>query len=179
MRKASSIYGVMAEFDSPEDLLGGAEQAYAAGYREMDAYTPFPIEGLAEALGVRHTRLPVIVFFAGILGGLAGYGLQYFTSVIDYPLNVGGRPFHSWPSFVPVTFELTVLLAAAATVFGMMALNGLPRPHHPVFNAPNFELATRDRFFLCIESGDPGFEVAETRRFLEGLNPSKVSEVEQ
>jgi hypothetical protein len=148
------------------------------GYRRVDAYTPYPIEELSEAIGVKQTRLPYIVLFGGIAGGLAGYLLQYWTSVIDYPLNVGGRPLHSWPAFIVPTFEMTILGAALAAVFGMLALNGLPRPHHPIFNAPGFALASRDRFFLCIEAEDPRFDLEKTAAFLRSLGPREVSNVE-
>jgi hypothetical protein len=172
------IYGLMAEFDDPKALVEAAHQAHAAGYKRMDAYTPFPVHGLSEALGVRHTRLPLLVLLGGIAGGLAGYGLQYWATVIEYPYNIGGRPLHSWPAFIPITFETTVLLAAFAAVFGMLALNGLPQPYHPVFNVPRFELATRTHFFLCIEATDPKFDLEGTRRFLESLSPQEVAEVE-
>ena len=172
------IYGLMAEFNDPDDLVAAAKSAYAAGYRRMDAYTPFPVHGLAEAIGFRHTRLPLVVLIGGILGGLGGFALQYWISVIDYPLNIGGRPYNSWPAFIPVTFETTVLLAAFAAVLGMLALNGLPQPYHPVFNVPRFELASRTHFFLCIEATDPRFDPVETRRFLESLSPHEISDVE-
>ena len=172
------IYGLMAEFDSPSDLLDAAQRAHVVGYRRMDAYSPFPVHGLAEAIGFHRTRLPFLVLLGGIVGGIGGYYLQYWIHVIDYPLNVGGRPLHSWPAFIPVTFELTVLLAALAAVLGMLALNGLPRPHHPVFNVPAFEMATQNRFFLCIEASDPRFDGEGTRRFLEGLKPRGVFDVE-
>ena len=172
-----TLYGLMAEFDSPTDLVAAANAARLEGYRRMDAYSPIPIEELHAALGFRHTKLPLIVLIGGIVGGLGGYGLQYWTQVIAYPLNIGGRPFHSWPSFIPVTFELTILGAALAAVFGMLALNGLPMPYHPVFNAPRFALASRNRFFLCIETRDPKFDRDATHRFLEGLQPRGVSEV--
>lgn len=178
MHAKPRLYGLMAEFDGPDDLLEAARRAYEEGYRRLDAYSPFPVPGLAEAIGFRRTRLPLIVLFGGLVGGLGGYYLQYWISAIDYPLNVGGRPLHSWPAFIPVTFELTVLVAALAAVLGMLALNGLPMPHHPVFNVPAFELATRNRFFLCIEATDPQFDVVETKSFLETLKPSGVFEVE-
>lgn len=178
MRVRLPLYGLMAEFDSPADLLEAAGRAYEEGYRRMDAYTPFPVHGLAEALGFRRTRLPLLVFFGGIAGCVGGYGLQYWISAIDYPLNIGGRPLNSWPAFIPVTFELTILVAALAAVLGMLALNGLPMPYHPVFNVPEFELASRNRFFLCIESTDPKFDRGETKHFLEGLKPHAVFEVE-
>jgi hypothetical protein len=178
MRARLPLYGLMAEFDSPADLLEAAGRAYEEGYRRMDAYTPFPVHGLAEALGFRRTRLPLLVFFGGIAGCIGGYGLQYWISAIDYPLNIGGRPLNSWPAFIPVTFELTILVAALAAVLGMLALNGLPMPYHPVFNVPEFELASRNRFFLCIESTDPKFDRVETKHFLESLKPHAVFEVE-
>jgi hypothetical protein len=177
MHAKPRLYGLMAEFDGPDDLLEAARRAYEEGYRRLDAYSPFPVPGLAEAIGFRRTRLPLIVLFGGLVGGLGGYYLQYWISAIDYPLNVGGRPLHSWPAFIPVTFELTVLVAALAAVLGMLALNGLPMPHHPVFNVPAFELATRNRFFLCIEATDPQFDAVGTKSFLETLKPGGVFEV--
>jgi hypothetical protein len=167
----------MAEFDNPTELVAAAHAARRAGYKRMDAYSPIPIEELHEAIGFHHTKLPLIVLIGGIVGGLAGYGLQYWASAIEYPLNIGGRPFNSWPAFVPITFELTILGAALSAVFGMLALNGLPMPYHPVFNAPRFALASRNRFFLCIESRDPKFDREDTQRFLERLDPRGVSEV--
>lgn len=172
------IYGVMAEFDTPTDLVRAARRAREAGYRQVDAFSPYPIEELNEAIGIRRTRLPVLILFGGLLGTLTGYLLQYYTSAIDFPINVGGRPFNSWPAFVPITFELTVLFAAFSAVFGMLGRNGLPRPYHPVFNVPRFELASRDRFFLLIEATDPKFDREETAGFLAGLNAREVSEVE-
>jgi hypothetical protein len=176
--RMTGVYGLMAEFETPEDLLAAAERARDAGYQRMDAYTPFPVEGLAEAIGFRRTWLPLIVLVGGIIGCAGGYFLQYWISVIDYPLNIGGRPLHSWPAFVVVTFELTILVAALSAVLGMLALNGLPTPYHPVFNVPRFAFATRDRFFLCIEATDPKFHPDETRRFLERSQPRQISEVE-
>jgi hypothetical protein len=170
-------YGVMAEFDDPTALVAATRRAYQEGYRRMDAYSPFPIEELHEALGARHTRLPLIVLLGGVAGCLGGYGLQYWVSAVAYPLNVGGRGFHSWPAFIPVTFECTILAAALAAVLGMLALNGLPMPYHPVFGVPRFALASRNRFFLCIEARDPKFSLEGTRRFLETLDPREVSTV--
>jgi Protein of unknown function (DUF3341) len=179
METKPPLYGLMAEFDNPTDVVEAARATYDAGYRRINAYSPYPIEELAEAIGFHKTRLPLIVLIGGIIGGLVGYGLQYYVAVIDYPLNVGGRPFHSWPSFIPITFEMTVLFAAFSAVFGMLALNKLPQPYHPVFNAPRFALASRDRFFLVIEARDPKFDHARTTKFMEGLNPKEVVDVEQ
>ncbi len=172
------LWGLMAEFASPQALLEAAHAARAEGYRRLDAYTPYPIEEVSEALGHHRSRLPLIVLIGGVLGCLAGFGLQYWTSVIAYPLNIGGRPLNSWVSFIPVTFETTVLLAALAAVLGMLALNGLPMPYHPVFNAPRFALASRDRYFLCIEAADPKFDRAATEEFLRRFEPVEVTEVE-
>jgi hypothetical protein len=167
----------MAEFDDPNALVAAARRAHDAGYRRMDAYSPFPIEELHDALGMGHTRLPLIVLIGGVCGCLGGYALQYWVSAMAYPLNVGGKPYHSWPMFVPVTFECTILAAALSAVLGMLALNGLPMPYHPVFNVPRFALASRNRFFLCVEARDPKFDVEATRRFLETLGPREVSTV--
>ena len=177
MATRSSVYGLMAEFDDPTTLVAATDRAHHEGYRRMDAYSPFPIEELHEALGSPQSRLPLIVLIGGLLGCAGGYGLQYWVSVIAYPVNVGGKPLHSWPAFIPVTFECTILAAALAAVFGMLALNGLPTPYHPVFNVPRFALASRNRFFLVIEATDKKFELEETRRFLEALNPREVTTV--
>lgn len=171
-------YGLIAEFTDVKSLLRAIEEARAAGYRDMDAYTPFPVEEVSEALGHHRSILPLLVLAGGILGAAGGFALQYWTSVIDYPLNVGGRPYNSYISFIPVVFECTILVAAFVTVFGMLALNGLPRPHHPIFNANDFALASRDRFFLCIEASDAKFDLATTRALLEGLDAHEVSEVD-
>ena len=178
MKQRPLLYGVMAEFDNPEMLRSGAERAHAAGYRRMDAYSPFPIEGLAEVIGFKRTQLPLIVLIGGLLGGIGGFYLQYWISVIDYPMIIGGKPYNSWPAFIPVTFETTILGAALAAVLGMLGLNGLPMPYHPVFNVERFALASRDRFFLCIEAADPKFDVDNTVEFLRSLNPSAIHEVE-
>ena len=178
MPTPSSLYGVLAEFDTPGELLAATRRAHEAGYRQMDAYTPFPIEGLAEALGFHRTRLPLIVLLGGIVGGVGGYLMQYWIAAIDYPLNIGGRPLHSWPAFIPVTFELTILGAAIAAVLGMLILNGLPMPYHPLFHVPRFALVTRNCFFLCIEARDPKFDREETRRFLASVKAREVSDVE-
>jgi hypothetical protein len=172
------VYGLLAEFDSPRSLLAAAQKAYVAGYRKLDAYSPFPIEGLAEAIGFETTRLPLAVLICGIAGGAIGYGMQYYSAVCDYPLDVGGRPLHSWPSFIPVTFELTVLFAALGAVIGMLMMNGLPKPYHPVFNVPEFKLASQSRFFLCLKASDDRFCEAGARSFLNSLGALTVREVE-
>lgn len=171
------VYGLMAEFDNPTDLLKATEKAYSAGYRKMDAYSPYPIEEVADALGFHKTRVPLIVLVGGILGGLSGYLLQYWISAISYPENIGGRPFQSWPAFIIVTFEMTILFGGISAVVGMLALNGLPMPYHPVFNNPRFSAASRDRFFLCIEAADPKFDREDTLRFMSGLPAVDVAEV--
>jgi hypothetical protein len=173
-----NLYGLMAEFDTPTALVRAASRARTAGYKKMDAYSPFPIEELHGALGLPATRLPLIVLCGGILGAIAGYGLEYWVSTIAYPINVAGRPLHSIPSFIVPAFETTILFAALAAVFGMIALNGLPQPYHPVFNGARFAMASRDRFFLCIEAQDPAFDRMKTRQFLESLDPREVSDVD-
>jgi hypothetical protein len=169
----------MAEFETTTGLVDATVRARAEGYTKLDAYSPMPIPELDEALDLGRTQVPLLTLLGGLVGGAAGYGLQWWTSVTAYPLNIGGRPLHSWPHFIPVTFEMTVLGAALMAFLGMWALNGLPRPYHPVFNVPAFVRASRDRFFLCIETGDPKFDRVATGRFLETLNPVGVSEVEE
>jgi hypothetical protein len=173
------LYGLVAEFESPTALVHAANKAREAGYRRMDAYSPIPIEELHRALGLPDTKLPWIVLGGGVTGAVAGYGLQYWASTIAYPFNIGGRPLHSWPSFIVPTFETTILFSAAAAVLGMILLNGLPMPYHPIFNAKRFAMASRDRFFLCIESDDPKFQAHDTRRFLESLGAREVNDVER
>ncbi len=175
----SGTHGLMAEFEGPNQLIAATSAAHKAGFRDMDAYSPMPIEEVCEAMELHHNGVPRLVFCGGVVGMLGGYGLAYWSSVIEYPLNIGGRPLHSWPAFLPITFETTVLVAAFAAVFGMFALNGLPRPYHPVFNVDRFSRASEDRFFLCIEATDPKYDAAKTREFLEGLNPYEISEVQQ
>src|SRR5215471_4037588 len=179
MNKEAPIYGLLAEFESPDELVEAVRRARAAGYRKMDAYTPFPVEHLAEEFGFHRSALPLVVLIGGLVGCAGGFLLQYWISVVDYPLNIGGRPLNSWPMFIPVTFELTILVAALTAVLGLLALNGLPMPYHPVFNVERFQLATRNRFFLCIESVDPKFHQETTRRFRESLRPQGVYEVER
>ena len=171
------LHGLMGEFETPEQLLSAAKKAREAGYKRVDAYTPFPIEGLAEAIGTRRSWVPLITLIGGLGGGLTGFGLQYWVAVITYPMNIGGRSLNSWPAFIPVTFELTVLGASIFAVVGMLALNKLPQPYHPVFNVNRFAAASTDRFFLCIEARDPKFNLGETARFLEGVKAQHVSEV--
>ena len=172
------LYGLMAEFDEPTTLVHAARRTHDEGYRRIDAYSPFPIEELTDAIGFHHTKLPLIVLIGGIAGCVGGFSLCYWVSTIVYPLNIGGRPLNSWPAFIPVTFECTILLAALAAVLGMLALNGLPEPYHPVFNVPSFEQASRNKFFLCIEAVDRLFEEEKTREFLKGLGASEVNDVE-
>jgi hypothetical protein len=172
------IYGLMAEFLNSEELLAAARRVYQEGYRRLDAYSPIPVEGLAEAIGSHRTAVPLIVLIGGLVGCLGGFFLQYWIAVLDYPINVGGRPLFSWPSFIPVTFELTILIGGLSAVIGMLALNGLPMPYHPVFNVPRFALASQNRFFLCVEATDPKFDREGTRRVLEGLRPQGVYDVE-
>jgi hypothetical protein len=174
-----TIYGLMAEFETSTALVHAARRVHQEGYRKMDAYSPVPIEELHEAMHMHDDRLPKIVLIGGILGGLGGYGLQYWASTIAYPMNIGGRPLHSWPAFIPVTFETTILAAALSAVLGMLALNGLPQPFHPVFNVPRFALASRNRFFLCIEAKDAKFNMETTRQFLESLGAREVTTVEE
>ncbi len=173
------LHGVIAEFETPEELLEATRRTYAEGYRKMDAYTPHPIEGLAAALGMRRNGVPPIVLTFGLLGAAFGYGLCYYITAITYPINVGGRPLNSWPAYIPITFESAVLFGALSAVIGMLFLNGMPEPYHPVFNLPRFEFASRDRFFLCIEASDPKFDLEATQKFLRDLGSREVSQVEK
>ena len=175
--KRERTYGIMAEFDSATTLVEAARKTHQAGYKRIDAYSPFPIEGLAEEIGFQHDEVPLVVLIGGLVGGLTGYLMQYWIAVVSYPVNVGGRPYHSWPSFIIVTFEMTILFGAISAVFGMLALNGLPMPYHPVFNVPRFAFATKDRFFLMVFSTDPKYDTQGTRKFLESLGPQSISEV--
>jgi len=172
----TGIYGLLAEFLRPEDLLVAARKVAGEGYTKIDTYSPYPVHGIDEAIGAT-TVLPWLIFGGGLFGALNGFGMQVFASAIHYPINVGGKPLVSWPSFMPITFELTVLFAAATAVFGMLFLNGLPRPYNPLFNVPEFALASQSRFFLCIQADDPKFDLDRTMRFLEGLEPRTISEI--
>lgn len=178
MRRDRRLYGLLAEFDAPEALLHAAQRARSLGYRRMDAYSPFQIEGLAEAVGFRFNLLPWLVLAGGFGGAAAGYFLQYDAAVISYPLNIAGRPLNSWPSFVPITFELGVLGAALSAFFALLALCGLPSPYHPIFTADSFDLETKGKFFLCIEASDRHFRYDETRQFLASLGARRVEPVE-
>ena len=177
-RHAPPLYGVIAEFENPSDLVAAARRVYSLGYRRINGYSPYPIEELSEAIGFTHTSLPLIVFIGGLIGGIGGFLMQYYIEVIDYPINVGGKPYNSWPAFIPITFEMTVLVAAFSAVLGMLVLNKLPQPYHPVFNLPNFALATRDRFFLAVEANDQKFDHAEVVELLKSLNAVEVNDVE-
>src|SRR3984885_4989117 len=168
------IYGVMAEFDSPEAVLEAARKTRSAGYKRIDAFSPIPVHGLAEAIGFDWTVLPALVFCGGLGGGLTGFGMCWYANVISFSLNIGGKPFNSWPMWIPITFELTILGAALTAVIGMLALNGLPSPHHPTFNVERFALASSDRFFISIEASDHKFDLARTKAFLESLHPQGV-----
>jgi len=179
MEHRSHVYGVVGEFETAEQLIHAAEKARFAGYRRFEAYSPFPVEGLSEALGLKRNAVPLITLIGGLVGGLGGFFFQLWVSAVAYPENIGGRSLNSWPAFIPVTFELTVLGASLSAVFGMLALNGLPRPHHPLFNVHRFaKHATTDRFYLCIEARDPKFSVSDTAHFLQELHATHVNEVE-
>jgi Protein of unknown function (DUF3341) len=168
----------MAEFESPEKILEAALRTHAAGFRRIDAYTPIPVEGLSEAIGFDWTSLPILVFCGGMLGGCSGFGMCWYANVLSFPLIIGGKPYNSWPQWIPITFELTILGAALTAVFGMLVMNGLPTPYHPVFNVPRFALASSDRFFLCIKARDKQFDLEKTKAFLEEMKPSGVFEIE-
>ncbi|PYV51961.1 MAG: DUF3341 domain-containing protein [Acidobacteria bacterium] len=175
--KDPRIFGLMAEFDDVNDAIVAAQRSYAAGYRKMDAYAPFPVEELSEAVGFHKDGVALVCLIGGLLGCTAAFILQWWIHTIAYPTNIGGRPLNSWPSFIIVSFEMTILFAGLSAVFGMLSLNGLPMPYHPVFNVPRFELASKDRFFLVIFSSDKNYDATRTRQFLEGLNPISVAEV--
>jgi hypothetical protein len=175
--KDTGIYGLLAEFDDVNDAILAAKSAYAAGYRKLDAYAPFPVEELSEAVGFQKNGVALVCLVGGLLGCTGAFILQWWINTISYPINIGGRPLNSWPSFIIVTFEMTILFSGLSAVFGMLALNGLPMPYHPVFNVPRFDLASKDRFFLIVFSSDKNYDAVRTRQFLEGLNPISVAEV--
>ena len=175
--KTTRIYGIMAEFDSASDLVAAARKTHEAGYRKIDAYSPFPVEELAEAIGFHTNRVAFVTLIGAIVGGISGYLMQYWMNAVNYPVIVGGKPPHSWPAFIPITFEMTILFGGISAVLGMLALNGLPMPYHPVFNMPRFAMATKDRFFLIVFSTDPKYSPTGTRQFLESLRPRSLAEV--
>lgn len=173
-----TVYGLLAEFADAEALKQAARGTRDAGFTCFDAFSPYPIEDLPRAMGLKRTLVPLLTLVGAAIGGISGYMLQYYPAVIQYPWNVGGKPFHSWPMFVPITFELTILVGGLSAALGMLALNGLPLPYHPLFNAPEFLRASQDRFFLCIEASDPKYQAQQTRDFLQGLGAREVVEVE-
>ena len=175
--KDTGTYGLMAEFDNVNDAITAARRTYGAGYRKIDAYSPFPVEELSEAIGFHKNGVALVCLIGGLLGGTGAFTLQWWINTISYPVNIGGRPFNSWPSFIIVTFEMTILFGGLSAVFGMLALNGLPMPYHPVFNVPQFESVTNDHFFIVIFSSDKNYDAVHTRQFLEGLGPISVAEV--
>jgi hypothetical protein len=180
-KESSGLYGLMAEFDTPTDVVQAARKTYSEGYRHLNAYSPFPIHELWEAIGVKRTILPYIILAGGLAGCIGGFFMQWYLLTIDYPINVGGKPsdISSWPAWMPITFECIVLASAFAAVIGMLVLNRLPQPYHPVFNVPRFALASNNRFFLAIKSSDEKFNYEETKRFMESLNPREVFDVEE
>ncbi|HVJ08976.1 MAG TPA: DUF3341 domain-containing protein [Acidisarcina sp.] len=179
MAQVEGIYGLLAEFDTPTELIVAARAAYDSGWRRLDCYTPYPVEEAAEAIGFHSNRVPLVCLIGGLLGLAAMFGLETWISVLAYPLNIGGRPYYSWPAFIVPAYEWTILFAGLSAAFGMLAMNGLPSPYHPLFNAPNFRTgASTDKFFLCLEANDPKFSLAEARQYLEEFRPVSVVEVE-
>jgi hypothetical protein len=177
MKPRTPIFGILAEFQTAEEILRATRRAREAGYKAMDAYTPYPVEGLATELGLPRTHIPFVVLMAAIVGATVGFMMQYHTMAVDYPFNVGGRPHNSWPVFIPIAFEVMVLVSGFAALVGMLFLNGLPQPYHPLFNVPRFARASQDRFFLCIEATDPSFDRQGTKDFLTTLHPAEIAEV--
>jgi hypothetical protein len=177
MSEQHPLHGIMAEFETAAALIHATKEAHKAGYRKMDAYTPYPIEGVYHAMSAAHSKLPWLIFLGGLFGAAVGFGFQFWVSTMAYRLNIGGRPLNTWPAFIPVTFEVTILIAGCTTVFGMLALCGFPQPYHPVFNVARFAKASQDGFFLCLESTDPLFDTEKTTAFLQTLHPTHVDEV--
>lgn len=171
MTSRTTIWGLLIEFESPDEILAAARSTRQAGYRRFDAHTPYTVEGLATELGLAQSRIGSVVLIAALVGAAMGFFMQYFTMAIDFPFNAGGRPYNSWPAFIPITFEVLILVSASAAFFGMLFLNGLPQPHHPLFNVPEFSRASQDRFFLSIEAADPLFDLEPTTKFLASLQP--------
>jgi Protein of unknown function (DUF3341) len=172
------LYGLVAEFNDPEDLIDAANKVRKAGYTAVEAYTPYPVDGLDDAVGHKPTRLGWVVFWMGVLGCLTGFFMQLYSNAVFYPLNIGGKPYNSWPNFVVITFECTIIFSCFTAGLFMLGRNGLPRPYHSIFNTPNFEHASRDKFFLCVESKDSKFDLGKTKKFMDGLGANQVSEVE-
>jgi hypothetical protein len=177
MKPRTPIYGLLAEFETPQQLLEATRRTRQAGYREVDAFAPYPVEGLATELGMRKTRMPVLVLLTALVGTAAGFGMQYWTMKVDYPFDAGGRPYNSWPAFLPIVFEVMVLVASLSALLGMLFLNGLPQPYHPLFRVERFAEANSFRFFLCVEAADPRFDREATAGFLAGLAAARVIEV--
>lgn len=173
----AACYGILAEFASSDALLNAARGMRSHGHERLEAYTPYAVEGLSEALGIKPNRVPLMTLAGGTVGGVGGYFMQWYAAAVSYPINVGGRPLHSWPMFIPVTFELTILCAAFAAAIGMLAANGLPRLRHPIFDAPGFDLATRNRHFLCVRPEGPDFDRQDVREALARWEPVAISEV--
>lgn len=177
--KSSNLFGLLAKYETPEDLVAATRRAYEAGYRKFDAYTPYPVAGLSQAMGLRPSPLPWVILAGGVAGAVTGFAMQWFATVIAYPLNIGGRPLFSWPTYIPITFELTILLAAFAGFFGLIALARFPQPYHPVFRSDDFnEHASQDAFYLGIEARDPQFNLDQTRQFLQSSGAAQVTEIE-
>lgn len=177
-KRSTVLYGLIAEFDSPEELMAACRVVRDAGYKKIDAFAPFPVAGLSEAIGFKDKLIPTLMLIGGIVGICWGIGIQFFGLGLSLPINIGGRPLWSWPNFIPITFETMVLTAAFTGGIGMFALNGLPRPHHPVFDAPNFDRASTDKFFLLIEAEDPKFDLDETKQLMLGLGTERVNEIQ-
>ncbi len=179
MAQIEGTYGLLAEFDTPTELIAAAKAAYGSGWRRLDCYTPYPVEEAAEAIGFHSNRVSLVCLIGGLMGLAAMFGLETWASVLAYPLNIGGRPLYSWPAFIVPAYEWTILFAGLSAAFGMLAMNGLPAMYHPLFNSPSFRNgATTDKFFLCLEANDPKFSLSETKKYLENFGPLSVVEVD-